>query len=152
MKFLVVCEVDHFIRQRMILPTTPRYSHAVDSDIHMNKGYVSRLLLKWNECSYVALSSYLNLLSVIKACSSFWYTTWDAMWFVFCAVIVLATVIRTKMLVCSTHIAIVISICTERIQPQRLNSKNKKVSQAIHITTHTVLYCYYTFSIWSYLL
>jgi len=42
MKFLVVCEVDHFIRQRMILPTTPWYSHTVDSDIHMNKGYVSR--------------------------------------------------------------------------------------------------------------
>jgi len=52
------------------------------------------------------------------ACSSLWYTTWGAMWFVFCAVVVLATVIRTKMLVCSTHIAIVISICTERIQPQ----------------------------------
>jgi len=26
MKFLVVCEVDHFIRQRMILPTTPWYT------------------------------------------------------------------------------------------------------------------------------
>jgi len=65
LNFLVVWEV------YQAKDDAPRYSHAVDSDIHMNKGYVSRLLLKWNECSYVALSSYLNLLSVIKACSSF---------------------------------------------------------------------------------
>jgi len=133
---------EKFITQRMMPPTPSTslvYSHPVDSDIHMNKGYVSRLLLKWNECSYVVSSRYPNLPSVIKTCSSFWYTAWGAMWFVLCAVIAIVT--RTKMLVCSPshsdqylHRA---NTTTGINSKNNINKENNKKAKHTHNYTHS---------------
>ena len=59
---------------------------------------------------------YLTLLSVIRTCSNFWYTTWAwvARW---CALAATAIVVRMKMLVCSVHSA--------AIADQYLHGKNK---------------------------
>ena len=66
----------------------------------------------WDEKN-VCCIKYPTLLFVIKACSSFWYTAWDAMCFWLCAVV--TTVMRMKIPACSVHTAMVINVCTERI-------------------------------------
>jgi len=68
------------------------YSHTVDSDIHMNNGYVY-IDGSWSGKNVAMLHQVATLICYQwskHACSSLWYTTWGATWFVLHAVIALA--------------------------------------------------------------